>query len=174
MDRYDWECLGVLGGGIGVIAAVIGLPVYFGMVLPNKAPKEQVEEVFEDLDFDEMVDTKYAIDGMIRFEGGICYETGLPSSPGEGTYLSILFEDDLTGEAFIAHTGMGNQEDHSKANALLTAVNCEEDFVVYGQKILNEQGNPELKIGTLEFKMGPYRIEQINLHNKFSPQEGGD
>ncbi len=133
--------------------------------------QEQTTEVFEELDFDEMVDPEYAIDALVRFEGGVCYGHGWPGMVSSNNDLSVLFEDEASGEAFLAETGWGGTDDHATANTMLAAVNCDESFVVYGKKVLDDQGNPEIDIGTLEFKLGPYRTKRIEFQNRLSPQD---
>ncbi len=172
--------MGYRGEYIGEIVLLGGLTVVAGGLIwvivkdkqITKAHEEDIAnrtaEVFEEMDFGEMSDPEYHIGDLVQFNTGICYENGWQRQDGQ---LSILFEDDMSNEAFFAYTTRDDSTAISKANAALQTLNCSEDFVLYGKKVLSDSGNPEMQLGALEFKLGPYRTERIMLDGEISPHK---
>ncbi len=128
------------------------------------------ERVYTEMSHEDMVDPHYMVEQLVKYEGGICYDGGWHGTQGEAPDIAILFEDEATEEAFFAYTPAGSNWAYSMGDAALAASNCDESFVVYGKKVIDDQGNPQLNIGALEFKLGPYRTSMITYDRDLSPR----
>ncbi len=130
----------------------------------------EYQQQFTSVTFEEMIDSDYMVGQFIKYEGGFCYDGGL-TTPADGQQIGILFEDETSGEAFLAHSTSVAWSEQAKVSAALSAVNCDEEFIAYGKKIISEQGNPELELSDLEFKLGPYRTETIHLQTRMADRQ---